>query len=178
MESTNGNRFEWYYSQTLRTEDLLFSLCIHGSRHLWERLLWICDVGWLIQNYDLNWQQLLDRARRTKTERMFLLGLVLCENLLDVHVPDDVSSDIKADTQLRDLAESVTKNLFQAVEHQPATPFRIFEYNVKVRRSWSSRARYFRHMLSPTDRDVHGVALPPLSLPTILCARFVFYLDS
>src|SRR5262249_8499074 len=31
--------------KTLSAEDLLFSLCVHGSRHLWERLSWICDIA-------------------------------------------------------------------------------------------------------------------------------------
>src|SRR5215212_8430945 len=34
--------------KTLSAEDLLFSLCVHGSRHLWERLSWICDIAELI----------------------------------------------------------------------------------------------------------------------------------
>ena len=30
---------------TLSPEDLLLFLCVHGSRHLWLRLQWLCDVG-------------------------------------------------------------------------------------------------------------------------------------
>ena len=60
--------------KTLSPEDLIFSLLIHGSRHLWERLLWICDVGWIVSQYDLNWQALLERTRSTKTERMQLMS--------------------------------------------------------------------------------------------------------
>jgi hypothetical protein len=37
--------------KTLSAEDLLFSLCVHGSRHLWERLGWICDVAELIASH-------------------------------------------------------------------------------------------------------------------------------
>jgi hypothetical protein len=35
--------------KVLAPEDLIFSLLIHGSRHLWECLLWICDVGWIVE---------------------------------------------------------------------------------------------------------------------------------
>src|SRR5215208_6688504 len=48
--------------KTLSAEDLLFSLCVHGSRHLWERLGWICDVAELITRQPLDWTALLKRA--------------------------------------------------------------------------------------------------------------------
>src|SRR6476659_6638038 len=44
--------------KTLRAEDLLFSLCVHGSRHLWERLGWICDLAELIARHKLDWDAL------------------------------------------------------------------------------------------------------------------------
>src|ERR1041385_741670 len=37
--------------KTFSAEDLLFSLCVHGSRHLWERLGWICDVAELLARH-------------------------------------------------------------------------------------------------------------------------------
>ena len=48
--------------KTLSAEDLLFSLCVHGSRHLWERLGWICDVAELLSRRNFNWNALLKRA--------------------------------------------------------------------------------------------------------------------
>ena len=69
--------------KTLSADDLLFSLCVHGSRHLWERLSWICDVAQLIERQKLNWRALVKRAAKTDSERMFFLGLYLAENLLD-----------------------------------------------------------------------------------------------
>jgi hypothetical protein len=74
----NGTRMK-----TLSADDLLFSLCVHGSRHLWERLGWICDVAELISRRSLDWGMLLDRAAKADSERMFLLGLYLAEKLLE-----------------------------------------------------------------------------------------------
>ena len=45
-------------------EDLLLALCIHGSKHLWERLAWIADIAGLIESQpSLNWNELVNRAR-------------------------------------------------------------------------------------------------------------------
>jgi hypothetical protein len=68
--------------KTLSTEDLLFSLCVHGSRHLWERLSWICDVAELISvSPEIEWEPFLQRAQETETERMLLLGLHLAASV-------------------------------------------------------------------------------------------------
>src|SRR6185503_9601101 len=69
--------------KTFSADDLLFSLCVHGSRHLWERLGWICDIAELISRRTVNWTTLLERAAYADSERMFLLGLYLAAKLLD-----------------------------------------------------------------------------------------------
>src|SRR5690242_12125603 len=74
----------------LSAEDLLFSLCVHGSRHLWERLGWICDVAEIITRHDLNWDALQQRAAAADSERMLLLGVYLAHKLLHTHLPPDV----------------------------------------------------------------------------------------
>jgi hypothetical protein len=146
--------------KTLSPEDLIFSLLIHGSRHLWERLLWICDVGWIVSKYELNWQILLERARSTETERMFLLGIYLSKKLLNVSLPSVIEKEIEQDRMLEKLARLVIKGIFNGPENQPVPVFKMFEFNLKVRKAWSSRVRYFRHVLDPTDRDLSAVGLP------------------
>lgn len=146
--------------QTLSADDLLFSLCVHGSRHLWERLGWICDVAELISRGDLNWTALLDRAAKADSERMFLLGLHLAETLLDAPLPPEVKRRCDADKGLAPLAAKIVEHLFNGPEHVPASPREIFKYNLGVRKSLSARARYVVHMLRPTDGDVARRSLP------------------
>ena len=86
--------------RTLSADDLLFSLCVHGSRHLWERLGWICDVAELISRRTLNWTALLDRAAKADGERMFLLGLHLADKLLNAPLPSEVKRRCAADNRL------------------------------------------------------------------------------
>ena len=45
----------------LPPEDLLLFLCAHGAKHIWERLLWLCDVREVLRSHpDLDWEHLLD----------------------------------------------------------------------------------------------------------------------
>lgn len=146
--------------KTLSADDLLFSLCVHGSRHLWERLGWICDVAELISRHHLNWTRLLERAAEADSERMFLLGLHLAEKLLDAPLPPEVKRRCEADKRLEPLAANIVDHLFSGPEHVPATSGEIFKYNLGVRKSLSARTRYLVHMLRPTDGDLSRHSLP------------------
>ena len=147
--------------KTFSAEDLLFSLCVHGSRHLWERLAWICDVAELITRRPLNWPTLLERAATADTERMFLLGIHLAERLLDAPVPAEVKQRCESDPRLSSLAENIIGHLFNGPIHVPATSREIFKYNISVRKSLGARARYLLYMFRPTDSDLGARSLPP-----------------
>ena len=149
--------------KTLAAEDLLFSLSVHGSRHLWERLGWICDVAELIRRHTFNWHALLKRAARADNERMFLLGLHLAERLLEAPLPAEVKQRCESDTRLSSLADNVIEHLFNGPTHVPATSPQIFKYNIGVRKTLAARARYLLYALRPTDSDL-GVRSFPASL--------------
>jgi hypothetical protein len=146
--------------KTLSADDLLFSLCVHGSRHLWERLGWICDVAELVARHEINWPELLQRAVAADCERMFLLGVHLAHKLLDAPLPPSVRQRCAVDARLETLANNVVAQLFNGPTHIPATSSEIFKYNIGVRKSLAARARYFVHMLRPTDSDFGSRALP------------------
>jgi hypothetical protein len=146
--------------KTLSAADLLFSLCIHGSRHLWERLGWICDIAELLARHDFDWPTLLKRASQADSERMFLLGLYLAERLLEAPLPPEVKQRCDSDPRLASLAGNVVKNLFNGPTHVPATSSEIFKYNIGVRKTLGARARYILYMLRPTDGDLGTHSLP------------------
>ncbi len=151
----NGTRVK-----TFAADDLLFSLCVHGSRHLWERLSWVCDVAELIKRHTLNWSKLLERAATADSERMFLLGLHLAHELLDAPLPDELKQRCHADEQLKALAANVVEHLFNGTTHVPATSREIFKYNIRVRKTLAARARYLAYAFRPTDSDLSRRALP------------------
>ena len=147
--------------KTFSAEDLLFSLCVHGSRHLWERLGWICDVAELIRRRPLDWTALLERAASADSERMFLLGIYLAERLLDAPVPAEVKQRCDSDPRLASLADNIIGHLFNGPTHVPPTSREIFKYNIGVRKTLSARARYLLYMFRPTDSDLGSRSLPP-----------------
>ncbi len=84
--------------KTFPTEELLLYLCIHGSKHLWERIEWIKDIDLLIRTQDIDWEKVLKEVESSKFETMFYLGLLLSMELLKTPLSENITkriSDIK-----------------------------------------------------------------------------------
>jgi putative nucleotidyltransferase-like protein len=156
--------------KSLSAEDLVLSLCVHGSKHLWERLAWICDVAELVKmRKDLNWNALLERAASSGNNRMLFLGLYLANSLLDAPLPETIKSKLAADRMVTTLANEVSQRLFDCSGQTAVSISQSLRFNWAVRAGWRSRLRYCRLLLQPTDADIQTVALPrPL--------RFAYYL--
>jgi len=147
---------------TLATEDLLFALCVHGSRHLWQRLAWICDIDRLIRtSRTIDWPALTERAKRANAERIFLLGPALAAGLLGTPLPAGVAAAIAQNKGITTLCDEIRARLFDGPE-QPVVPlFTVVRFNLLIRSGWRSRLRYGRYMFAPTDSDLEAVRLKP-----------------
>lgn len=96
----------------LSSEDLLIILCVHGSKHAWEQLKWVCDVAELIRNRrGMDWSRVLYQAREWRCRRMVLLGLALANRLFQVDLPAAVSREVTLDPDLKDLTQRMPKTL-------------------------------------------------------------------
>ena len=93
-------------------EDLLLYLCVHATKHHWERLGLICDVAELIHHGPgLDWGVLLRRARVSGTERILFVGLLLANRLLEAPLPEAVLRRIGRDAVAESLAQEVHDRL-------------------------------------------------------------------
>ena len=92
----------------LRAEDHLLVLLVHGARHLWECLIWVCDIAGMVRRYPgMDWDELLGEAQRLGCLRMALLGLYLAALLLDAPVPAGLLSRAYSDPVVLSLARGI-----------------------------------------------------------------------
>lgn len=150
-------------------EDLLLALCIHGSKHLWERLAWICDIAGSIESQqELNWRQLIARARVTGSERMLFMGLQLAVDLIGAQLPTEVETEIRTDPVVTSLSGDVMRYLFTP-ELTPSGMSAYFLFQMKARRRLRDKFNYLRFTITPTEEDLVKIKLPaPLT--------FIYYL--
>ena len=135
-------------------EDTLSFICVHGSKHLWERLRWIADVAALISRQKcFDWPRAVATARETGTERMVHLGLRLAMDLLNAPLPREIRAEVLADGAAGRLAEAVLHWLPSEEEVERG----LFEracFRVQIRGDFLRGLRYLlRLALAPTEED-------------------------
>lgn len=98
----------------LGAEDLLILLCVHGTKHAWEQLKWICDVAELVRRRPtLDWSRVLYQAGEWRCRRTVLLGLGLAQALFDTVLPRGVLQEIEADKDIPSLVRKMPKQLMK-----------------------------------------------------------------
>ena len=101
--------------RTFSTEDLLLFLCVHGSKHLWLRLQWLCDAAQLLYTRpDLDWAQVMAQAKSSGGRGLLYSGLYLSNDLLGVPLPPDIEQAVRRDRTTVHLAKRVKRQLFEA----------------------------------------------------------------
>lgn len=127
--------------RTLSAEDLLLFLCAHGAKHLWERMVWVCDVAQILRaRPQLDWDRLLQSAREAGAERMLLLGLFLAQDLMGVELPVVIVRKASGDAEVKRLVLDMKDRLLR----KAIGPFGVVEtlpFYLRMRERWGDRIR-------------------------------------
>ena len=135
-------------------EDTLLILCVHGTKHIWGRLGWTCDVAELLRaTPDLNWKRVLHQAGRLRCTRMLFLGLLLAHDLLQARVPSAILRQAHADRVARGLATRVRETLFRE-----ADPTRVVDdlFILQSIERLPDRVRYGVHLATTPSAEERG----------------------
>src|ERR1051326_6500742 len=145
--------------KSLPVEELLMTLCVHGARHLWERLSWVTDLAAVLStNDEIRWTELLAIAKRSHTERILLVGLQLAKELLNAQLPPAISQAVADDLMVATLVETLTNRICATKANNS---FRqAFKCHLQMRSGWSARFRYLRFAMSPTDGELELMSVP------------------
>jgi Uncharacterised nucleotidyltransferase len=148
----------------LSPEDLLLYLCIHGTRHMWERLEWICCIAELVRNKsDLQWDKAFKLASDVKCSRIVRHGLYLAHELLEVELPAQVTKELAADPTLPQLAEQIKQQFFPLLRpgQTVAGGNRFKRLQFQVRDSlWEQVVYGWRQLTMAREADWRWLPLP------------------
>jgi SAM-dependent methyltransferase len=141
----------------LSPEQFLLVLCVHGSKHAWERLEWVCSVAHLIGRHpDLDWERLAAEAKALRAGRSVALGLALAVGVAGAPVPDNAMRAIGTHAVAR-LASDIEAGLFKL----PRSTDAVLRYSLRFRaHTVEDRVRYFLFLRHPTEKDREFLKLP------------------
>ncbi len=152
----------------LARNELLLYLCMHGTRHGWERLGWVCDVAELLRsNPDFDWPTVITQAHLLGCERALMLALLLADELLDADIPVEIRQKIQNDADLKFISANAREWFFR----QPGDSHKLSDWYLyhlsmkersrdKVRLHLHYHLRYLRLALTPNQKDHKLVLLP------------------
>ncbi len=145
---------------SLSCEDHLIFLCVHGSKHFWCKLKWICDVHEFLDAHTaIDWNLCLELSRKQGCRRMLLLGLTLAESLLGTELPDPVKDCIHADPKVRQLAGQMQADFFRAGERDLFSGFQ--PYLLLLRERFRDKLLYcWEYVTTPHGPHIRMVSLP------------------
>ncbi len=144
----------------LDPEFTLLVLCMHGSKHTWSRLIWICDVAQLLAAFPgLDWKEAIQEAKRVGLGRTLALGVLLAHRVVGTAVPEDVLGRFESDATACRLAQHVQESLFDA---PGSPPLGRMPYNIQLL-GFRDRMRFLLSLavLRPNEHDRAAIHLPP-----------------
>ena len=150
-------------------DDLLLVLCVHGAKHQFEMLKWVCDVAECLraQRDAIDWARLHERSAALHAGRMVGLGLGLAHELLGAPLPADVARRIRADRLLASLVRERRETLFGESAGSSSSLPRLVFY-LRAKDGWRDQARFcatyarqfLQRLVTPTVHDTQWVPLP------------------
>ncbi len=150
--------------KTPSPEDLLLVLSVHAAKHVWGRLIWLCDIGQILKLGNLNWDWVQAHAREFGIERILHVTLLLANRLLATPIPAPIEQAIAEDRAARAFADKIAVDVANGVSYgeQQVSYFRLM---MQLRERWVDRLRFLARLtFTPGPGEWEAVRLPrPLS---------------
>ncbi len=155
--------------------DLLIYLCLHGGRHRWERLSWICDINEMISSReDIDWEQITRQAKQLGCEKILGLGLYLINEFFGRQTPVLERQGNRDNELFKELTQQVRVRLFSGDPHLEEVNNRAWFlerqlFHLKLKgRLWDKLKLhvyysdyYLKQIFSPNGVDEDLLHLPP-----------------
>ncbi|HWY20782.1 MAG TPA: nucleotidyltransferase family protein [Candidatus Acidoferrum sp.] len=166
--------------KTPSPEDLLLVLSVHAAKHVWGRLIWLCDIAQILKQETLNWDSLRLRTRELGIERILHTTLRLANRLLAMPIPAPIENAILADGAARRFADEIAINLVRGISYD-VEQVSYFHLMMRLRERKADRLRFLTRLtFTPGPGEWDAIRLPRLLFPLYrvvrlarLAARFV-----
>jgi hypothetical protein len=133
-------------------EDLLIMLCVHGTRHGWDKLEGICAIAELIRRTPhLDWERVQEGSRERHCRRLLGLALLLAHGLFEVPLPPEAVAMSRSRTLLQ-LAKKVVRNC-AAADDQPRTSSGLMVLQLRLKDRFTDQLRHCVGLVSTPHPD-------------------------
>lgn len=176
LEKTNLGGCE---INALPFNDLFVYLCLHGARHGFERLGWICDLCELIKSEkEIDWQSVRDHAKNHGCGKTVELGLLLAYELFGIKTSYPDWEQIEQDEILKKIVARIRKKIFTK-EFNSTEIGDWYLYHLMLKEKKTDQIKlhlhyifwYLKLALKPNTVDRSIFHLPPVFYPLYYILR-------
>ena len=141
---------------TISNEKFLIYLCVHGAKHLFERIEWVSDIDRFIKTQKINWEKVENIIKNDNSERFFLLGLFLSKLLFETKLSKNYED--KFDKEY----ESISSHIFDTWNGKEKSDNKSnMKYMLKLFVSRSDKLKYLNKMyFKPTFTEYWYINFP------------------
>jgi hypothetical protein len=163
--------FAGHTVKTPSPEDLLLILSMHAAKHVWGRLIWLCDIAQILKRANLNWDWIRSQARSLGIERILHITLLLANQLLGSAVPSPLEASIGADRSARMFAEQIAISVATGVTYEEEQ-ISYFRFMMRLRERRRDRLRFLTRLaFTPGPGEWEAVRFPKPLFPLYRLVR-------
>ena len=156
-------------------EDLFLILSLHAAKHVWGRLIWLCDIAEILKLPALNWDWIGQTAKALGIVRILQVTLVLTKLLLGTTIPADAEKTFAPDQAAMALANQIGHEIGRQGSHADSPDVESFSYFRLMMRLRERRADRFRFLhrlaFTPGPGEWKSVRLPAPLFPLYRLVR-------
>ncbi len=157
----------------LSAEDSLLVLCLHAAKHLWMRLIWICDIAETMRTQKMDWSIVEARARELGILRIVSVSFWLAQTLLDLSLCEPALKIVSGDAEVAVLGEQFAARAARSATYDFEST-KYFRLIWKLRERTGDQRRYlWRLVWTPGEGDLATVNLPEALFPLYRVVRAV-----
>jgi hypothetical protein len=157
--------------RTPSPEDLLLVLSVHAAKHVWGRLIWLCDIAQILKRENVNWEWVQSQAQELGIERILHITLLLANRLLATAIPAPLENPILADRAAHAFADEIAVAVAAGVtyEEEKVSYFRLM---MRLRERKTDRLRFLARLaFTPGPGEWETIRLPKALFPLYRLVR-------
>ena len=156
--------------KTPSPEDLLLVLSVHAAKHVWARLIWLCDIAQILKRENLNWDWVEGQARELGIERILRVTLLLTRDLLGATIPAAMVEAMR-DQVACGFADEIAAGMARGVTHD-VEQVSYFRLMMRLRERRADRLRFLARLtFTPGPGEWEAVRLPRVLFPLYRVVR-------
>ena len=157
--------------KTPSPEDLLLVLSLHAAKHVWGRLIWLCDIAQILKRENLNWDWIQSEAQELGVERILHITLLLANRLLGATIPGAIETAILTDGAAQALAEEIVVSVAAGVSYEE-DKLSYFRLMMRLRERRADRVRFMARLaFTPGPGEWEAIRLPRILFPLYRVVR-------